>query len=144
MHDSLRIIAADPQPEMQQFYAEMLPQMGHELVGIVDSGRALIQRCRSDRPDLVISDVSLKDMDAVAAAEQIARESAIPMIVLTARRPSSPAGQFVAEHHMTFLIKPVNRAMLAAEIPSAIRRYQAKAGVTTDGKNVGTDGGLPG
>ena len=124
MHTSLRILAADPQPEMQQFYGEMLPQMGHELVGIVETGKSLIQHCRSDRPDLVISDASLRDMDAVTAAQQIAKEAAIPMIILTARVPSSLAGPIVAEHLLTFLIKPVSRARLAVEIPLALSRFQ--------------------
>ena len=137
MHDSLRILAADPQPEMQQFYAEMLPQMGYELVGIVARGRSLIRRCRSDPPDLVISDVNLQDMDAVAAAEQIAQTAAIPMIILTARHPPALSGRIVTEHLLTFLIKPVNRARLAAEIPLAIRRFQATPGVNGCGERAG-------
>ena len=137
MPDSLRILAADPQPEMQQFYAEILPQMGHKVLGIVASGRSLIGRCRSDQPDLVISDVNLLDMDAVAAAEQIAREAAIPMIILTARPPSAMTDQTVVEHRLTFLIKPVSRARLAAEIPLAVRRFQATPGVIGGGEIAG-------
>jgi AmiR/NasT family two-component response regulator len=120
---SIRIIAADPQPEMQRYYAEMLPRMGYDLVGVVKTGRALVQRCRTDGPDLVICDIDLRDMDAVAAAEQIAQEAAVPMIVLTSREPASLPSQVAARRGLTFLVKPVTRAMLGAEIPLAVRRY---------------------
>ena len=137
MLDSVRIIVADPQPEMQRFYREMLPQMGHRVVGVVETGRELVQQCRAFRPDLVISDARLLDMDAVAAGEQILQDAAIPMIVLTARHPELLGGHWARWSMVTYLIKPVSRARLAEEIPLAIRRFEACGGMPGRGSRVG-------
>lgn len=124
MHDAIRIIAADPQPEMQKFYQIMLPQMGHTLVSMVETGYELIEHCKQLSPDLVISDASLLDMDAIDAAEQVVKQRPVPIIVLTAKQPPDLTHRDVLRDCLTFLIKPVSKARLSEEIPLAAGRFR--------------------
>lgn len=129
MHDAIRIIAADPQPEMQKFYQLMLPQMGHTVITIVETGTELIEHCKDSHPDLIISDASLRDMDAVDAAEQLSRQRPTPMIILTSREPPDLTERGLQDSPLTFLIKPVNKARLSREIPLAVRRFHESQSV---------------
>ncbi len=68
MERSLRIIAADDELLIREYYQQALPALGHEVVAIVDTGAELIEKCRSLTPDLVITDIKMPDMDGINAA----------------------------------------------------------------------------
>ena len=51
----------------------MLPLCGHQVVAIADTGRELVEHCRSLKPDLVITDIKMPDMDGIEAAEEMPR-----------------------------------------------------------------------
>src|SRR5258707_8943764 len=48
-------------------------------------GIEAVERAREDRPDLILLDLGLPKLDGVAAARQILRERAVPIVVLTGR-----------------------------------------------------------
>lgn len=52
MNRSLRIAVADDEPDMQDYFRTILPQLGHTVVVVVaGTGRELVERCRASRPD---------------------------------------------------------------------------------------------
>ena len=121
---SLRIIVADHQPDMQEFYRRMLPQMGHELLFVAQTGQELIEQCSALRPDLVITDIRMPDMDALDAAEQVYCESHVPVIILTAEHRPDQIERAATDHVFAYLIKPIGRVQLEAEIPIVVQRFQ--------------------
>lgn len=125
MPSPLRIIVADHQPEMQAFYRKMLPQMGYQVVAVVETGNALIEQTLALKPDLLITDFRLLDMDAVDATEEVyRRECRVPVIILTADHQPSQIKRAVDDHAMAYLLKPAGKAELEAEIPLVIHRFQ--------------------
>src|SRR5947208_5589333 len=80
----LRIAVADDERDMLQFFKEVLPQLGHEVVAAAATGRELVERCREARPDLVITDIRMPDMDGIEAAAAVNRERQVPVILVTA------------------------------------------------------------
>ena len=38
--------------------------MGHQVVANAETGRQLVEQCRATRPDVVITDIKMPDMDA--------------------------------------------------------------------------------
>src|SRR4051794_35403465 len=68
----LRVVAADGDPDARAFYRGALPGLGHEAV-VAETGPQLVEQCRLLRPDLVIADVQLPGMDAIAAADEVCR-----------------------------------------------------------------------
>ena len=79
----LRIAVADDEPEMRQFFQELLPATGHQVVGIVETGRQLVECCRLHRPDLVITDIKMPDMDGIEAAAVVNRERTVPVVLVS-------------------------------------------------------------
>src|ERR1700730_14484398 len=81
---SLRITVADDEALMREFYQDVLPPMGHKLLAVAQSGSALLECCRKERPGLVITDIKMPEMDGIEAASAIWREMSVPVIVVSA------------------------------------------------------------
>jgi len=124
MTPSLRIIVADDEPRMQSYFRKMLPALGHEVVAVAGNGRQLVEDCKTLRPDLVITDVKMPEMDGIEAAGEIYRTAAIPVILISAHHDGELIERAEADHVMAYLIKPVKQAHLEPAIAIAMRRFQ--------------------
>ncbi|MFL5797625.1 MAG: response regulator transcription factor [Actinomycetota bacterium] len=69
---------------------------GFEVVGEASDGAGAIAAARELRPDLVLLDIGLPDMDGIRVAERLATEGARPTVVLTSGRESSDYGDRIA------------------------------------------------
>jgi AmiR/NasT family two-component response regulator len=124
MNRALRIAVADDEPRMLQFYREVLPMMGHEVVCTALNGAELIEQCRSAHPDLVISDIKMPDMDGIDASKQIAAQEAVPIIMVTAHDDPELLERAGATHVLAYLVKPIKRQDLQPAIVIAMRRFE--------------------
>jgi len=120
----LRIAVADDEREMRAFFQEVLSHLGHQVVAAADTGRQLVEQCRTTHPDVVITDIKMPDLDGVEAAAALNRERLVPVILVTAH----PGADFLARaaegHVMAYLTKPIKPADLQAAIALAILRFE--------------------
>jgi response regulator NasT len=119
----LRIAAADDERDTRQFFEEILPHLGHEVVAVVSSGRELIERCRATHPDLVIADIKMPDMDGIQAAAEINREREVPFVLVSGHQDPELLGRAEADYVMAYLVKPVKPPDLAAALALARTRF---------------------
>jgi response regulator NasT len=119
----LRIAAADDDRDMQQFFQEVLPHLGHEVVAMVATGRELAERCRATNPDLVITDVKLADVDGLEVAREVNREREVPFVLVSAHQDAELLERAGSDNIMAYLTKPVKPADLAAAISLARARF---------------------
>lgn len=124
MSRSLRIVVADDEPDMRDWFQTMLPLLGHEVVAVAEDGRDLLEKCREARPDLVITDIKMPDMDGIDAASQIYRDGPIPVIIVSAYHDPGLIERAEADHIMAFLVKPIKQADLEPAIAIATRRFE--------------------
>ena len=90
MSQSLRVVVADDEPDMRDYFRKGLLRLGHQVVAAAADGRELVEQCRALRPDLVITDIKMPELDGIDAATQIYRERPVPVItgVTTALNPN--------------------------------------------------------
>jgi response regulator NasT len=119
----LRIAVADDERDMRQFFEELLPRLGHEVVAVAGNGQELVERCRSTRPDLVITDIKMPDLDGIDAAAAVNREKLVPVILLTGHHDTQLVARAGAEYVMAYLIKPVKPVELETTIRLAMVRF---------------------
>lgn len=119
----LRIAVADDESEIRQYFQELLPRLGHEVVVMADSGRQLVEQCRAIRPDLVITDIKMPDMDGLKAAEEVNRDAAIPVILVTGHHDDELLARSLNGHVMAYLSKPAKPVDLQAAINLAMLRF---------------------
>jgi DNA-binding NarL/FixJ family response regulator len=85
------LIVDDHGPFREQARA-LLEAEGLIVVGEADGGAAALDTVRSLRPDVVILDIGLPDIDGFDVARRLAAESPQPLVVLTSSRDAATYG----------------------------------------------------
>lgn len=114
MAESIKILIVDDDPGIRLALHDFLAQSGFTDVTAAANGFEALAWLRSSIPDLIISDITMPQMDGYAFVQQLRNDprlKSIPVIVLTGR--SEMAELFKMAEVYNFLIKPVEpRALL--------------------------------
>jgi response regulator NasT len=124
MTRSLKIAVADDELDMRDYFQQILPLLGHQVVGAAQTGRELVDLCATAHPDLVIADIKMPDMDGIDAAAQIYRNAAVPVILVSAYHDPAFIERAEADHILAYLVKPIKQADLEPAIGIAMRRFE--------------------
>lgn len=124
MNPSLRIVVADDEPDMREYFQKLLPRLGYRVVGVAKTGRELVELCRTALPDVVITDIKMPEMDGIDAAIQINRERPVPVILVSAYHDPELIARAEADHILGYLVKPIKPADLGPTIALAVRRFE--------------------
>src|SRR5438128_3850411 len=124
MSVSVRIAVADDEPRMRQFYEEILPVLGHQVVCSAGTGQELLAGCQRFHPDLVITDIKMPDMDGIEAAYHICRAEPVPVILVSAYDDLQLVSRAGENHIQAYLVKPIKQQDLQPAIMIAMRRFQ--------------------
>src|SRR5207302_1125226 len=103
---------------------EFLPRLGHQVVAVAQTGRELVERCRALRPDLVIADIRMPDLDGIDAAEEIYRDRPVPIILISAHHDPELIERASRNHILAYLVKPIRQGDLQPAIGIALRRFE--------------------
>ena len=129
MKTNLRIAVADDEQDMRDFFERMLPRYGHQVVSVAENGHQLIEHCRELRPDLIITDIKMPDMDGIAASLEVFRECPTPVILVSAYHDPELIERAENNHVMAYLVKPIGQADLEPAIAVAIHRFSEMQGL---------------
>jgi response regulator NasT len=124
MKRPLRIAVADDEVDMRDFYCRMLRAMGHEVVCFAANGRELVEQCRTQRPDLIITDIRMPELDGIEAVKEIGREQSVPIIFISAYHDPELVSRACVDQVMAYLVKPVSRKDLEPAIALAVERFE--------------------
>ena len=124
MTPPLRIAVADDEPDVRDYFQRILPRLGHEVVAVAQTGRELVEQCQAARPDLVITDIKMPDMDGIDAATAICRDEPVPVILVSAYHHPQLFKRAKGEHILAYLVKPTKQADLEAAIAIVMQRFE--------------------
>jgi len=79
-----RVVIADDESIIRMDLKEMLAGLGYLVVGEAGDGVSAVNLGRELRPDLVIMDIKMPDLDGIAAAKILTEERIAPVLLLTA------------------------------------------------------------
>jgi response regulator NasT len=123
MNRSIQIAVADDERRMRDYYKNILPLLGHRVVCAAQSGRELVRFCEESRPDLVITDIKMPDLDGIDAVREIGRSEPIPAILVSAYHDPELIERTKGEHVLAYLVKPIKQADLDVAIGVAMQRF---------------------
>jgi AmiR/NasT family two-component response regulator len=123
MKSTLRIAVADDEPDMRDYFQRILPMAGHQVVAVAETGRQLVDQCRTALPDLVITDIKMPDMDGIEAARTINQEHEVPFILVSAYHDPELIERADADCILAYLVKPIKQADVGPAIAVAMRRF---------------------
>ena len=124
MISALRIGVADDEPHMREYYQDTLSLLGHQVICAARTGRELVQHCSGDRPDLIIADIRMPDLDGIDAVGELSREEPIPTILVSAYNDRELFERTKGGCILAYLVKPIKRADLEAAITIAMQRFE--------------------
>jgi response regulator NasT len=124
MNASLRIVIADDEQDMRDYFQKLLPRLGHQVVAEAATGRQLVEMCQTHKPDMVITDIKMPDLDGIDAATQIYKDRPVPVILVSAFHDAELIARAEADHILGYLVKPIKQADLGPTIALAVRRFE--------------------
>ena len=124
MNERLRISVADDEADMRDWFERILPTLGHQVVSVAENGKELVEHCRTLKPDLVITDIKMPDMDGIDASQAICAERAVPIILISAYHDAELIKRAEADHVLAYLVKPIGKAALGPAIGLAMHRFE--------------------
>lgn len=102
-----------------------LSRMGHEVVGIAETGQQAIEMTEKFLPDLVLMDIGLQlAQDGTTAANTIRERWQIPVIFVTANSDDETIRRARAAGPYAFLTKPIRTDELKATIEVTLHQHQ--------------------
>jgi response regulator NasT len=124
MSRSLKIVVADDELDMRDYFQQILPLLGHQVIGVARTGRELLDLCAATHPDLVITDIKMPEMDGIDAATDLYRRAPVPVILVSAYHDPEFVRRAEADHILAYLVKPIKQADLEPAIAIAMRRFE--------------------
>jgi two-component system alkaline phosphatase synthesis response regulator PhoP/OmpR family response regulator RpaB len=118
-----RILVVDDDKDIVQTIKGNLELDGYEVLSASD-GHSCLQMAREQRPDLVILDLNLPDIDGIKACQIMRREYDFPIIMLTAREGVSDKVLGLECGADDYIVKPFNSLELSARIKSILKRVE--------------------
>lgn len=119
------ILVVDDHADIRAYIAEHL--MPHYRVVEAANGKAALDRARDLTPDLILSDVSMPEMDGFTFVQHLRSDSAldfIPVILLTARAETDDRLAGLTHGADDYITKPFNADELKARIQNLLQRQQ--------------------
>ncbi|SNB47519.1 response regulator [Geobacter sp. DSM 9736] len=121
-----RILVVDDEVAIQRFLRAAL-DTGEYLLHQAQDGHTALAAATATRPDVILLDLGLPDMDGVEVIRRIREWSQVPIIVLSVREREDDKVKALDAGADDYLTKPFGIAELTARIRVALRRSQQQA-----------------
>jgi two-component system alkaline phosphatase synthesis response regulator PhoP len=115
------ILLVDDEPKIVQLARDYLEHAGFGVVTARD-GREALQAVRQHRPDLVVLDLGLPEMDGLDVTRTLRRDSNLPIVMLTARDDEVDKLLGLELGADDYLTKPFSPRELVARVKAVLRR----------------------
>jgi two-component system KDP operon response regulator KdpE len=119
-----RILVVDDEPNILGTLAPLLQARGYEVFTAM-TGRAAIDAVDRDKPDLIVLDLGLPDIDGVDLCRTIREAITVPIVVLSARGSEGDKVRALDVGADDYVTKPFGAEELLARIRAALRRSDA-------------------
>lgn len=118
-----RVIIADDESIIRADLKEMLTNLNYLVVGEVGDGQSAVNLARELRPDVVLMDIKMPNMDGIEAAKILTEEQIAPVVLLTAFGQKELVDRAKDAGVVGYLVKPFRENDLLPAIEVALARF---------------------
>jgi len=122
--ESLRVLIAEDESLTRAILRARLEKLGHQVVAEAGNGVQAVEAARAHKPDVVIMDIRMPEMDGIEAARQIVGEVPCALLFLTALSDETLIEQAGEAGALAYLMKPFRKEDLAPALEIAVRRFR--------------------
>jgi DNA-binding response OmpR family regulator len=127
-----KILVVDDEPKISQLVSDYLERAGYG-VQVAHDGKTALSHARTDRPDLIVLDLGLPQMDGLDFTREFRKSSNAPIIMLTARSEESDKLIGLELGADDYITKPFSPRELVARVRVLFRRID---NITASGSEV--------
>ncbi|HWP35371.1 MAG TPA: response regulator [Thermodesulfobacteriota bacterium] len=116
------VLVADDQETPILVTRKILGEEAFDFV-VARDGREAVEKARTVRPDLILLDVEMPELDGLAAARALRADpatTAIPIIMVTARSDEASLEQAYLRGCVDYIVKPIRAEELVAKVRSVL------------------------
>ena len=122
--ERIRVIIADDESVIRADLREMLTNLGYLVVGEVGDGQSAVNVARELKPDVVIMDIKMPDLDGIEAAKILTQEKVAPVLLLTAYSQRDLIDRAKEAGVVGYLVKPFREQEIVPAIEIALERFK--------------------
>src|SRR2546421_6371208 len=122
--EALRVLVAEDEALTRTILRARLEKLGHQVVAEAENGVQAVEAARSHKPDAIIMDIRMPEMDGIEAARQIVAERPCAILFLTAFSEDTLVEQASDTGALAYLMKPFRKEDLAPALEVAVRRFR--------------------
>ncbi|HWV23710.1 MAG TPA: response regulator [Thermomicrobiales bacterium] len=119
-----RIVIADDESLIRLDLREMLTHLGYEVIGEAGDGRTAVELVKRLRPDLLVMDIRMPELDGISAAEELTREKIAPVVLVTAYSDQELVERAREAGVVGYVVKPFREAELMPVIELSRARFE--------------------
>jgi CheY-like chemotaxis protein len=127
-----RVLIAEDETIVRLDLRSLLSTRGFEVCGEARNGAEAVALARELKPDLVLLDVKMPELDGIEAARRILAERPVPIVLVTAYGEEALVGQAVDAGVFGYLTKPFREQDLLPAIRTALARHAELLGARRD------------
>ncbi len=118
-----RVLLAEDEAIERVDLQELLNSLGYLIVGEAGDGQTAVNLARELKPDIVIMDIEMPQMDGIEAAKILWQEKVCPVLLLTAYSQRELVERAREAGVMGYLVKPFREEEVTPAIEVALARY---------------------
>jgi DNA-binding response OmpR family regulator len=118
-----KILLVEDEPKVCELIKAYLVKDGYD-VTIAGDGRNAIEQAQLYKPDLILLDLNLPELDGLEVCRTIRKQSNVPIIMLTARDEEVDKVVGLEIGADDYITKPFSPREMAARVSAVLRRYR--------------------
>jgi DNA-binding response OmpR family regulator len=129
------ILIADDDPTIRDVLEQYLKREGFRVL-IATNGQAALQTARSEKPDLVVLDLMMPELDGWEVCRRLRAESTLPILMLTARGEEYERILGLGLGADDYVTKPFSPGEVVARIKAIFRRIEMSRAPTAPSQEI--------
>ena len=121
-----RVLAIDDEDDVRALLGELLSRAGYTVTAAAN-GREALRLFFAERPDVVLLDLNMPELDGWHTLERIRDLSDVPVVMLTARASELEKVRALQAGADDYVTKPFGRQELVARVDAVLRRARSSA-----------------
>ncbi len=122
--EALKILVADDEEAVRSLICTWVSMSGHHVVAEAQDGVQALELAVTHRPDAIIMDIIMPQMDGIEAANEILEQHPCAILFLSGNAENTTVEQAGETGAVAYLMKPFSREALTPALEIAVRRFR--------------------
>ncbi len=121
------LVVVDDDTMMREMLKLMLRSDGYSVIGEASNGRDAILQCEKLKPDLLLLDINMPEMNGIEALEEIRKTCPDTIVIMiSAEATMDKVSEAIKKGAASFIVKPLNAAKVLGSIASCLKAHPVK------------------